>query len=338
MSSYLPSRSSANYRRTIARATNVQPIAPGARLQDPGLAPAPNVRPLFQFLAFGLILILGSLQFLLPVTHFRNPSDPFRNWVPFKTSSSPLTKIEASRNGDSGGDNGMVHVVSWMDCLDLRLLAVLANSTLSSSRYPDLVHFHFFIPGGNEDKVSFYKLKVLFPHSNLQIHGQDEVKELHATAVRGVQYNETSLEEIVPFLIPIVHHFLNKFIFVSANVIMKGKVEDLIGVDLTNYAVAAAEDCNEKLSTYVNSDVLDAIQRSASKPWVPERPYVKDSCIPDLRVLLFDANKLEKDYMEAILWWSKVLNLRERFCILHFAFHISLFSFADLVVSFFSFC
>lgn len=119
---------------------------------------------------------------------------------------------------------------------------------------------------------------------------------------------------------------------------MQGKVEDLIGVDLTNYAVAAAEDCNEKLSTYVNSDVLDAIQRSASKPWVPERPYVKDSCIPDLRVLLFDANKLEKDYMEAILWWSKVLNLRERFCILHFAFHISLFSFADLVVSFFSFC
>jgi hypothetical protein len=29
----------------------------------------------------------------------------------------------------------MVHVVSWMDCLDLRVLAVLANSTLSSSRF-----------------------------------------------------------------------------------------------------------------------------------------------------------------------------------------------------------
>jgi hypothetical protein len=29
----------------------------------------------------------------------------------------------------------MVHVVSWMDCLDLRVLAVLANSTLTSSRF-----------------------------------------------------------------------------------------------------------------------------------------------------------------------------------------------------------
>lgn len=39
------------------------------------------------------------------------------------------------------------------------------------SRYPDLVHFHFFTPEGNKDKVSFYKLKVLFPHSNLELHG-----------------------------------------------------------------------------------------------------------------------------------------------------------------------
>ncbi|KAF2302854.1 hypothetical protein GH714_009429 [Hevea brasiliensis] len=170
MSSYLPSRSSANHRRTTAQATDDHPIAPGPRMQGPGLAPAPNVRPLFQFLSFGLILFLGSLQFLLPVTHFRNPSDPLRNWIPLKTSS-PLTELGTSRNGDSGGDDGMVHVVSWMDCLDLRLLAVLANSTLSSSRYPDLVYFHFFVPGGNEDRVSFYKLKVLFPHSNLEIHG-----------------------------------------------------------------------------------------------------------------------------------------------------------------------
>ncbi|KAJ9168579.1 hypothetical protein P3X46_020082 [Hevea brasiliensis] len=283
MSSYLPSRSSANHRRTTAQATDDHPIAPGPRMQGPGLAPAPNVRPLFQFLSFGLILFLGSLQFLLPVTHFRNPSDPLRNWIPLKTSSSPLTELGTSRNGDSGGDDGMVHVVSWMDCLDLRLLAVLANSTLSSSRYPDLVYFHFFVPGGNEDRVSFYKLKVLFPHSNLEIHGQDEVKEIITSAFQGIQYTETSFEEIVPFVIPIVHQFLSKFIYVSANVIMKGKVEELIGVDLTNYAVAAAEDCTKKLSTYVNFDVLDAIQRSASKPWVFERPYVKDASakLPD---------------------------------------------------------
>jgi hypothetical protein len=46
-----------------------------------------------------------------------------------------LREFRDARNGDGGGDDGMVHVVSWMDCLDLRALAVLANSTLSSSRF-----------------------------------------------------------------------------------------------------------------------------------------------------------------------------------------------------------
>lgn len=36
----------------------------------------------------------------------------------------------------------MVHVVSWMECLDLKVLAVLANSTLSSSRYQSCSGFN----------------------------------------------------------------------------------------------------------------------------------------------------------------------------------------------------
>lgn len=52
-----------------------------------------------------------------------------------------LRQTEASNDGNSSllakndGEDGMIHVVSWMDCLDLRFLAVLANSTLSSSRF-----------------------------------------------------------------------------------------------------------------------------------------------------------------------------------------------------------
>ncbi|CAK7335868.1 unnamed protein product [Dovyalis caffra] len=183
-----------------------------------------------------------------------------------------LNEFGDARNRDGGGDDGMVHVVSWMDCLDLRILAVLANSTLSSSSYPELVFFHFFIPGGNEDKVSFYKLKVLFPHSNLEIHGQEEVKEMMRTAFSGGQYAEPSYEEMA-------------------------RVEELIGVDLDDYAIATAEDCSQRLKTFVNSDVLDAIQRSASKPWVSETPYAKDTCLPDLSVLVINARKLEKDFL-----------------------------------------
>jgi hypothetical protein len=75
----------------------------------------------------------------------------------------------------------------------------------------------------------------------------------------------------------------------------------------------------------VNLDVLDAIQRSASKAWVSETPYAKDFCLPDFSVLVINARKLEKDFVEIVLWWSKALNLRERFQILlyfRFPFYI----------------
>lgn len=170
-SSFLPSRSSASQRRTAQASDN--PNTDGTH--GPVLEQAPTPKPIFQFIALGLIVFLGLLQFL-PATHFRHPSDPFRIWVPFNSNTS-LSKTRDSDDRNSGSissisqDDGMVHIVSWMQCLDLRLLAVLVNSTLSGSRYPDLLHFHIFVPKGSEDMVSFYKLKVLFPHSNLEFHG-----------------------------------------------------------------------------------------------------------------------------------------------------------------------
>ncbi|KAF5736245.1 hypothetical protein HS088_TW14G00381 [Tripterygium wilfordii] len=298
--------STAHRRSTATVADNPPPLRP----RRPGLDPAPNPRPIFQVLAFGLIVAFGLLQ-LRPVTHVRDPSDPFRKWVQFQpnSSSSPLTSrfIKSDERED-----GMVHIVSWMETLDLRLLAVLANSTLSSSRYPDLVSFHFFIPQGNEDKVSFYKLKVLFPHSNLEIRGQEEVKERVRSAISGTHYDVSDFEEVVPFIMHDVLQSLGKFIYVSPNVIVKGKVEQLIGVDLGHHAIAAAEDCSKRLNSYFNLDVLNAIQRSAAMPWVSETPYIKSSCLPDLNVLLIDASRLEKNFIPAVLWWSKVLNLNGR--------------------------
>ncbi|XP_031267363.1 uncharacterized protein LOC116125787 [Pistacia vera] len=309
-SSYIPSWSSATQRRQLEPSDNPSPDVSGP--QQSLIEQAPTPKPLFQLIALGLIVFLGLLQFL-PATHFRDPSDPFRNWVPFSSVDSRINSRNFSDgvSGINGQKDGIVHIVSWMECLDLRMLAVLANSTLSGSRYPNLLHFHFFIPKGNEDKVSFFKLKVLFPHSNLEIHGQEEVKEAVRTAMSGVKHPIFKYEEIVPFIIPRVHRFLGKFIYISPNVIVKGKVEELTGVDLSNYAIAAAEDCSS-LETYVNSDVLDAIQRSASKPWVSETPYAKISCMPDLSLILIDSRRLEKDFLEAFLWWNKVLNWSER--------------------------
>ncbi|KAG7964006.1 hypothetical protein I3843_09G146500 [Carya illinoinensis] len=310
-SSYQSSRSSATHRRAAPPPNANNAASSGSVQQD--VDPAPTPRPVFRFLGFGFIIFLVFLQFL-PATHFRHPSDPLRRWTPFDDS----TAFGATSDGNSSSapknsrEDGMVHVVSWMDCLDLRLLAVLANSTLSSSRYPHLVFFHFFIPKGNEDKVSFFKLKVLFPHSNLEIHGQQEVREIITTAISGAQFAGSSFVEVAPFIIPSVHQSLTKFIYISPNILMKGKVEDLIGTALSNYAIGAAEDCSRKLDMFVNSNVLDVIQRSASKPWVSETPYAKNACTPDLSVLLIDSTKLDGDLVDAFLWWSKVLNLNER--------------------------
>lgn len=80
---------------------------------------------------------------------------------------------------------------------------------------------------------------------------------------------------------------------------------------MSNYAIAAADDCSERLNSYVNPVVLDAIQRSASQPWVSGKPYAVNSCMPDLGMLLIDARKLEKYILEAFLWWKKVINQRD---------------------------
>lgn len=82
------------------------------------------------------------------------------------------------------------------------------------------------------------------------------------------------------------------------------------------YALAAAEDCSRSLGDYVSIDVLNAIQRTAAKPWVSNKPYDKNACVPDVSVLSLDASKLGNNILEAILWWTKALNLgSERFAI-----------------------
>ncbi|CBI20560.3 hypothetical protein VitviT2T_015880 [Vitis vinifera] len=302
-SSPIFSRSSATYRRPHQASTSVSPPGP----PTPPVDASPNPRPIAQLLAFVVVVFLGLLQFL-PATHFRHPSDPLRKWVPFD-SGSP---VSSSFSRSVASEDGKIHIVSWMDCLDLRVLVVLANSTLSNSRYPDKVHFHFFIPEGHDDKVSYFKLKVLFPHSDLEIFGQEEVKEKVRTANSGIVYAGRSFEEIVPFVIPTIHRSWGKFIYISPNVIVKGRVEELLEANLTSYAVAVIEDCSKRLDNYVNSEVLAAIQRTASKSWISGTPYAMKACMPDSSILLIDPRKLDKDLVEAILWWSKVLNWSER--------------------------
>lgn len=93
---------------------------------------------------------------------------------------------------------------------------------------------------------------------------------------------------------------------------MQGRIEEL-GTNLTSHAVAVTEDCSERLDNYVHPEVLAAIQRTASKPWISVTPYAMKACMLKSSILVIDPRKLDEDLGKAILWWSRVLNWNKRF-------------------------
>ncbi|KAG6503923.1 uncharacterized protein LOC121984856 [Zingiber officinale] len=276
--------------------------------------PPPRPQRAMQTVALVVIVLLACLQFL-PATHFRDPADPLRNWIPLDPNRSQPISIRPmvdEKEDHSAGvaeqdkEASRLQLFSWTDCLDLRVLAVLANSTLSSSRYPDNIFFHFFVPENEDEKLSYYKLKVLLPYSNLEITGVKKIKEKLKSHTSKVELLQPMFREILPLVIPST----NKFLYVSPNIIIKGKVEELFGMDLGAYAIAAAEDCSKRLGDIVDMHDLKTIQRTAEKSWVYEKPYDKDACLPDFNFLLLDPRRLEKNLIDAISWWSNVLDVK----------------------------
>ncbi|KAK1280653.1 hypothetical protein QJS04_geneDACA021243 [Acorus gramineus] len=136
---------------------------------------------------------------------------------------------------------------------------------------------------------------------------QKEVKDHLKLALSEDEVTGPFLHEIAPFIIQSVHPSLSRFIYVSPYTIVKGNIEELFGVDMGDFAVALVEDNGKRLGDHINFDVLNAVQRTAAKPWISRKPYDGNALVPDTSVLLIDANKLERDIPEAILWWNKVL-------------------------------
>ncbi|XP_073005081.1 uncharacterized protein [Typha latifolia] len=299
--------------RRPTSSSRAPPSAGGGPIR-PDIEPSPRPKPVMQKIAIGVIVALGCLQFL-PATHFRDPADPLRSWIPFDPNrSSPIStnrrtvENEHSSRIQKQDEVPGIHIFSWTNCLDLRVLAVLANSTLSSARYPEGIFLHFFVPEDEDEKLPYYKLKVVLPNSNIDITGQKDAKERLKSAHPEVEVLWTFPYEIAPLVIPTKYFSLNRYAYISPDTIIKGNIEDLFGVDLGSHAIGAAEDCSSRLGDYVNMEVLNAIQRTAAKSWISDKPYDKNACLPDLSILLVDPHKLEKTLMESILWWTKVLD------------------------------
>ena len=102
---------------------------------------------------------------------------------------------------------------------------------------------------------------------------------------------------------------------------LQGEIKDLYGIDLGPYATGAAEDCERRLGEFLNIEVLNAIQRTAAESWVSTKPYDKHACIPDFNVILVDPRKIDNTFTEAVLWWTKALDLETaRLLYFHFIF------------------
>ncbi|KAK8953714.1 hypothetical protein KSP40_PGU004074 [Platanthera guangdongensis] len=298
------------WKRPAISSTHRPPPSSGGGPLLPDVDPPPRPRPVLQAVSFALVFAFAALQ-LFPASHFRHPADSSRSWMPFVSDSNPalLTntkdplEVQNANVQKHDAEIERINVVTWTECLNLRVLAVLANSTISTSRLREHVYFSYFVP--KDVKLAYYKLKVLFPDSNLDVFGQNEVKE----KLRSMAPEWKFIYELTPFLIPSTKPSLRKFIFLSPDMIIQGSIEELFGLDLGPYAIAAAEDCSRRLGDYVDIAILNAIRRTAAKTWISEKPYDKDACMPDPNLLLIDAAKLDKSFLDSVLWWNQVLNL-----------------------------
>uniref|UniRef100_A0ACD5WBT4 Uncharacterized protein n=1 Tax=Avena sativa TaxID=4498 RepID=A0ACD5WBT4_AVESA len=268
--------------------------------------PAPRAWTRMQMLALAAILVLGGLKYLPAATHFCHRG---RNWTSFDPSRHP-----ADLSHQVGGVDfvekkvGCVDILSWISCLDLRALAVLTNSTLSSSSQPDDVSFSFLIPEGGNDQLPFYKIKSVLPDSNITVTSQKQIKDKLNVATPQGNSLWSFRNELPPIIIAATGFSRKRYVYISADSVVKGKVEDLVRIDLGSYAIGAAEDCSKRLGDYASMDVLNVVQRT-HRDLVYTESYDKDACLLDFDILLVEPRNLKRNLIDSIKLWTMAVNL-----------------------------
>lgn len=200
-------------------------------------------------------------------------------------------------------------VFSSISCLDLRTLAVLTNSTLSSSSDPHHVSFNFVIPEGGNDQVPYYKIKAVLPDSNITVTSQKQIKDKLNVATPEGNFFASFPNELSPI---VVARTLSRkrYVYISADSIIKGKIEDLVRIDLGSHAVGASEDCSKRLGDYISMDVLNAVQRTAPRGLVHHtESFDKDACLLDFDVLLVEPRNIKRNPIDSIAFWTMAVKL-----------------------------
>lgn len=248
-----------------------------------------------------LVLVFFLLLQLLPATHYRHPFDPHRQWNDI-IPSHPTAKQTVTNSSMQAEPPEHVYIFSWSDDLDLRPLAVLVNSTISSSRKPGNIIFYLLIPDDLEDRFQ-HNFMVLFPKSTIFIYRHNVIREKVKIIASDGENSILDFPHLLPFYIPKIFQNIRRFIYLVPDIIVKDKVEDLLQVNLTNSPVAAVEDCSQ------NFEVLNAIKKSSAMLSGTQMPYTENTCILDPSVLLVNAGLLAKEnFIEVIKMWRKLLH------------------------------
>ncbi|KAG0602932.1 hypothetical protein M758_10G053000 [Ceratodon purpureus] len=339
MPDYQPSSGMAT-RRVQPR--NSDEEANRSRTIRPDLEPAPQPWPGLPYVAVLVMCGFLALQ-LYPSTHWRHPQDRLKRWVPHGDPQivqatgkdsfySTLDEVQVQQAEDLAAQEKLsalpkdedhdedtvaflkkageqeVHIFVSTDASDFRPLAVLVNSTISNALHPERLHFHLVMPPSHRFRAKH--LSAFFRDVKIEIVSENiDLKEMEShISFRNNSKARPELQSVynfVPFLLPRYFKDIDRFIYLDADVVVKGNIEELLQIDLEDRAAAAVEDCSQKLETYFDFDQLAKIQARPNKPaWVPSVPINSEACVFNRGVLVINTKQWIKEQVtEAILWW-----------------------------------
>lgn len=208
--------------------------------------------------------------------------------------------------------DNFVHVCFCTDEPDLRPLTAAINSTLVFMSSPTRLFVHVVT---SSEKAEHFRssLGKALPGVRLEVH-YDVLLE-HAIRERityrkssAARESLTSAFNFAPFYLD---HFLSprkpgntmlsrlpeRLIYLDSDVIVTGDVEELVKIDLQEHAVAAVEDCSQRLQIYMNFKELN------HSGWLEPR-ISPEACVFNRGVFLVDLAKWkELRHTEEIETW-----------------------------------
>lgn len=167
------------------------------------------------------------------------------------------------------------------------------NSTIVNAKAPVS-----FVIVSNRVKVLKRLLDRFFPHVKVAVCGGAAELLRDRPALRRLQSLENSTHikrkellspfNFAAFYLPHVLWHTKRVIYLDTDIVVTGDVQDLASIDLNGRAVAAVRDCSQKISKYVDVELLLEVKAHKAL-W--HRVARGDGCVFNRGVVVFDTHK-----------------------------------------------